>query len=174
MEQDPGPEPKSPSQAPQLPHLDAAWDPSLQDEDTDEFCWTELQLASRNGDLALVQALLAQDTSLANAPATGYYGQTALQAACMQGHEEVVAALLAAGADVDAPGGNNMQRNALQFACTTGHARIIEMLLTAGARVNAGTGGRPVTRYNGRTALQAAAEGGHEAVVRRLLELGAT
>ncbi|TQV95552.1 hypothetical protein V2A60_000741 [Cordyceps javanica] len=169
-----------------LPPLNAAWDPCLQTPDTDEFCWTPLQLAARAGDIDKIRRVLAQDPAAANEPPRGYYGQTALQAACVQGDAAAVQLLVDAGADVHFSGGNNFQRNALQIACGYGDERVVDILLAAGARVNevtpaAANGGggqssRPpvaVTRYNGRTALQAACDRGHVALVRRLLRLGA-
>lgn len=171
-----------------LPNIDAAYDPTtLGDEESDEPCWTPLQLAARNGRVAEVQELLrtGDAASIVNEAPRGYYGQTALQAACIQGHEDVVKLLLDTGADVHFCGGNNMQRTALQFACGQGNEKIIDMLLRHGSEINMAHGNgaqrhsgddrRPttVTRYNGRTALQAAAERGHVAIVEKLLRLGA-
>lgn len=159
----------------QQPPPDAAFDPTLVSDDPDEYCWTPLQLAARSGDLPQVESILASTVddnerqAAVNAPPAGYYGQTALQAACMRGHADVVKALLAAGADIHAAGGNNSHRNAFEVACGAGNRRIVDMLLDAGAIVNVGR----VTRYGGRTPLQAAAEGGNEALVERLLTLGA-
>jgi hypothetical protein len=91
--------------------------------------------------------------------------------ACAATSRYVVGVLLGAGADVHAPGGNNFQRNALQLACSTANMQVVRMLLDAGAEVNVGS--RPwsgpitksmkpiVSRYNGRTALQATAEQSH-------------
>ncbi|EFX06551.1 ankyrin repeat-containing protein [Grosmannia clavigera kw1407] len=162
------------------------------DHDADEPRWTALQLAAGDGDLARVRALLDGGHEQVNAPATGYNGRTALQAACLGGHRDVVRVLLEAGADVDAPGGNNSMRTALQLACGVGgeeeedededekdkkHDDVntdntdndpIHLLLAAGAALNA-----PAARYNGRTALQAAAETGPIATVALLLRLGA-
>lgn len=170
-----------------LPPIDAAYDPTLLTDDSDEYCWTPLQLAARGGHVAKVKDLLASTPSAINDPPRGYYGQTALQAACIYGHEDVVRLLLAAGADVHFYGGNNMQRTALQFACGQGNETVVDMLLDNGAQVNVapcqpGDQGRAphprkpttiVTRYNGRTALQAAAERGHIRIVSKLLDLGA-
>lgn len=159
------------------------------DED-DEPRWTDLQLAAKDGDVGRVQALLASGREDVNAPAAGYYGRTALQAASQSGTEAVVRLLLEAGADVDAPGGNNSMRTALQLACgreeekeenevnesdesdesdegQTGDG-VVELLLAAGANIHS-----PAARYCGRTALQAAAERGSLRCVRRLLLLGA-
>ncbi|KAL7935941.1 ankyrin repeat protein [Trichoderma chlorosporum] len=176
-----------------LSPLDAAWDPSLPTEDVDEYCWTPLQLAARSGELQIVQKILASDPSAVNDPPSGYYGQTALQAACMQGHEDVVGHLLDAGADVHFCGGNNFQRTGLQIACGQGNESIVRMLLAAGSEINmnpstnhgirlltqthetahSGLTTAAVARYNGRTALQGASERGHLSIVKLLLELGA-
>ncbi|KAI8202228.1 hypothetical protein K4K52_006636 [Colletotrichum sp. SAR 10_76] len=105
-----------------LPPLDAAWDPTLQTDDGEEYCWTPLQLAANPGAV--------------NDPPRGYYGQTAIQAACMHGHEQAVQMLVDAGADIHFCGGNNFQRNALQIACGHGNEKVVEILLSAGAKVN--------------------------------------
>ncbi|KAJ1324524.1 ankyrin repeat domain-containing protein 50 [Microdochium nivale] len=183
-------------------------DRATDDEGEEDYCWTPLQLAAKANDLAAVTAILdraataagvAPDIDVVNAPPTGYYGRTALQAACESGREAVVSALLAAGARVDAPGGHNSGRTALQLAClTTSTAdvpnlqlhyvderelrdhqavrhRIIDALLQS-ARA-AGVAGDVVnmraSRYNGRTALQAASEAGDATLVEKLLALGA-
>ncbi|EHK20495.1 ankyrin repeat protein [Trichoderma virens Gv29-8] len=176
-----------------LSPLDAAWDPSLPTEDNDEYCWTPLQLAARSGDVQMVREILALNSSAVNDPPRGYYGQTALQAACMQGHEEIVRCLLDAGADVHFCGGNNFQRTGLQIACGQGSETIVQMLLAAGSEINMSPATNhgirvltqtyqtphsapktfAVARYNGRTALQGASERGHRSIVKLLLELGA-
>lgn len=113
--------------APPLP--DAKWDPtplSENDDEDEEPQWTDLQLASRIGDLTRVEEILsacidsAQRLEVVNHPPVGYYGQTALQAASMRGHYHVAQALIDAGADINAPGGNNIYRNAFELACGTG------------------------------------------------------
>lgn len=77
------------------------------DEMTEEDgCWTELQLAAKDGDIAKARALIDSGVDI-NAPASGYYGNTALQAACLFGNEDVARLLIERGADVNAPGGNN-------------------------------------------------------------------
>ncbi|KAL7920744.1 ankyrin repeat-containing domain protein [Trichoderma austrokoningii] len=177
-----------------LSPLDAAWDPSLPTEDVDEYCWTPLQLAARSGDIQAVRDILAsQGRSAVNDAPRGYYGQTALQAACMQGHEDVVKYLLDAGADVHFCGGNNFQRTGLQIACGQGNENVVRLLLEAGSEVNMSPAMNhgiriltrsqqeahsppktfAVARYNGRTALQAASERGHLNIVKLLLERGA-
>ncbi|WYZ43856.1 hypothetical protein EsH8_VII_000292 [Colletotrichum jinshuiense] len=168
-----------------LPPLDAAWDPTLQTDDGEEYCWTPLQLAARGGELDKIREILAANPAAVNEPPRGYYGQTAIQAACMHGHEQAVQMLVDAGADIHFCGGNNFQRNALQIACGHGNEKVVDILLSAGAKADEVLSrptrwihGSPassviVTRYNGRTALQAASERGHEHLVSRLLELGA-
>jgi len=145
-------------------------DPTIGDsfeEVEEEDRWTDLQLASRDGDLSTIEGLLSDPSTNINAPPTGWYGQNALQAACAQGHTSVVARLIAAGADVNAAGDFNRPRTALQIACVAGNVEIVEMLLAAGADVNV-----PAAKYNGRTALQAASEGGHLLVIEKLLGIG--
>ncbi|KAL6859428.1 ankyrin repeat-containing domain protein [Trichoderma novae-zelandiae] len=180
-----------------LSPLDAAWNPPLPTEDNDEYCWTPLQLAARGGELHIVQEILASNPTAVNDAPCGYNGQTALQAACMQGHEDVVKCLLNAGADVLFCGGDNFQRTGLQIACGQGNEKVVRLLLEAGSEINMSpatnhgirvvtqshqTGPRTahalpkpfvVARYNGRTALKGAAERGHLDIVKLLLELGA-
>lgn len=167
-----------------LPPLDAAWDPTLETDDCDAYCWTPLQLTARSGQVERIKELIASNPTAVNEPPRGYYGQTAIQAACMHGHQRVVQILVDAGADIHFCGGNNFQRNAFQIACGQGSEEIVDILLKAGAKINevsTTSASRPqappglsvVTRYNGRTALQAASERGHLHLVGRLLDLGA-
>lgn len=152
-------------------------------EDKDEYCWTSLQLAAREGDTAKIKRLLATNPAAVNEPPQGYYGLTAVQAACMQGHEEAVQLLVNAGADLHFSRSNNFQRNALQIACGQGNERIVDILLQDGAKVDdrrssplrttSSKSQVMVTRYSGRTALQAASERGHMHLVSKLLHLGA-
>lgn len=46
----------------------------------------------------------------------------------MREHEEVVGVLLAAGADIGAPGGNNIYMNAFEYACGTGNTTCLHPL----------------------------------------------
>lgn len=86
-----------------------------------------MQLAAREGNVDRVKQILSQAADayerqrIVNERPVGWYSQTALQAACMREHEEVVRVLLAAGADIGAPGGNNIYMNAFEFACGTGN-----------------------------------------------------
>ncbi|KXG52155.1 uncharacterized protein PGRI_084390 [Penicillium griseofulvum] len=88
----------------------------------------------------------------------------ALNIAAKGNHMEMVQALLAAKADVNAAPFELCGRTAIQAAAEGGHLKVVQTLLAAKAEVNV----RPT--YNaGRTALQAAAEGGHLEVVQTLL-----
>ncbi|PNH08670.1 Ankyrin repeat domain-containing protein 29 [Tetrabaena socialis] len=60
---------------------------------------------------------------------------TALFAACKEGHEEVAKALLAGGADVNAK--NTDGATALFVACKGGHIEVAQVLLATGADINA-------------------------------------
>ncbi|KAI8269529.1 Ankyrin repeat domain-containing protein 17 [Colletotrichum sp. SAR11_239] len=171
-----------------LPPLDAAWDPTLQTDDGEEYCWTPLQLAARGGELENIREILAADPEAVNDPPRGYYGQTAIQAACMHGHEQAVQMLVDAGADIHFCGGNNFQRNALQIACGHGNEKVVDILLNAGAKAAAGGGyitilklllqhGADINgasaKYKGYTALQGACLGGHLEIVDLLIKEGA-
>ncbi|KAJ4397884.1 hypothetical protein N0V93_002121 [Gnomoniopsis smithogilvyi] len=163
---------------------DARWDPTAlpSHEDDDEPRWTKLQLAAREGNTYRVNEILSRTSDeterqrVVNAPPAGWYGQTALQAACMHEREDVIRILLAAGADIGAPGGNNIYMNAFEGmndidSKKLGNIRLVRQLLDAGATLLVNPA--EVTRYQGRTPIQAAAESGSQAVVDLLLELGA-
>ena len=73
-------------------------------------------------------------------------------------HRDIIEALLAAGADVNAPA-LEAGRTAAQAAAGAGFLDLLQELMAIGANVNA-----PASR-SGRTALQAAAENGHLRIV---------
>ena len=81
------------------------------------------------------------------------------------GLTEMVAGLLARGADVDARASDDA--TALMLAAKNGHTEIIAKLLDQGADVNA------VIRPDGGTALMFAALNGHTEIVAQLLDRGA-
>jgi ankyrin repeat protein len=85
-------------------------------------------------------------------------------AAAQQGDVAAVAALLLAGARVDAA--NKQGETALHKAAREGHAPVVTALLQAGARVDAAD-------KDGVTALHEAAANGHAPVVAALLQAGA-
>ena len=92
----------------------------------------------------------------------GKYG-SALTAASSQGYKTVVKLLLAAGADVNAQGGN-----ALEAASSQGYKTVVKLLLAAGADININAQGGIYDN-----APQAASDRGYEALVKLLLAAGA-
>jgi hypothetical protein len=89
---------------------------------------TQLYYAAKAGLPCTVRLLL--DNGAAIDDEGGIYG-TALQIACIRGHEDVVQALLERGADVNAKCG--LHGDALTASCFRGHVSITRMLLEAGA-----------------------------------------
>ncbi|KAI7779403.1 hypothetical protein LA080_000883 [Diaporthe eres] len=166
--------------APPLP--DAKWDPtplSTEDED-DEPKWTEIQLASRIGDLArvteilgslytgnlrLIRLLLEAGAIVDPEKVTRYQGRTPIQAAAESGHEEVVLLLLDLCANINAPASPSSGITALQAACFQGHIKLASLLIARGADCNS-----PPGKSNGYTALQGACLAGEEDIVRMLLD----
>ena len=119
-------------------------------------------LAAAHGALARVEALIAWHVDVNAASNAG--GITALFWASGWGHVEVVRALLAAGAGVNAADddGNTM----LIFASYNGHVEVARALLAAGTGVDA-------ANNDDDTALFTASYRGHVEVVRVLLAAGA-
>jgi ankyrin repeat protein len=125
--------------------------------------YTPLQWASRRGNLALAQLLLAEG---ARVDQRDFNGDRALLWAADAGKVEVVRLLLAAGAvpqSLDDP----YHRTPLMVAAGGGHAEVIRVLLEAGAD--------PTTRdQSGDSALHYAAMWGGVDAVRALLQSDAT
>jgi uncharacterized protein len=115
----------------------------------------ELLEASAAGDLSRVKTLLAAKT---NVNAKDQQGYTALIVASSNGYLEVVRALPAEGADVNAEAANG---TALTIASQKGSLEVVRVLLAAGADVNA-------KAFNGETATSLAKKGGHPDVVQLL------
>ncbi|KAE9364186.1 ankyrin [Stipitochalara longipes BDJ] len=128
----------------------------------------------RDPNLELVRTLLAAGADV-NAPAAGFKGRTALQAAVERNmpyndvySAELVEILLAAGADIHAPAAEDGGVTALQAAAMRGFVGLAVRFLEMGADVNA-----PRAQESGRTALEIAAEWGRIDMVKLLLDAGA-
>ncbi len=117
--------------------------------------------AARDGDTAVVRALLAQG---AGVDATEGDGTTALHWASYRDDVEIVELLLDAGADVDAT--NGLGATPLWTAGQNGSAVMVRRLLTAGANPN-------LALLAGETPLMVAARAGAPDVVDLLLTHGA-
>ena len=97
-------------------------------EDENEIGWTPLLLASRGGNAELAAFFIRYGADV-NCLSRSH--QSALHAACWNGHDDVVALLLSYGADVNVQ--NNFGQTPLHWACHYGHASIAKMLLRHGA-----------------------------------------
>ena len=124
---------------------------------------TPLALACLNGNLAIVEALLAAGAD-PNAVQT-HSGETALMTAARTGAAPVVRALLDKGADVNAKEPTRGQ-TALMLAASEQHPEVIRLLIQRGADVHARS-------LSGSTALLLAARDGNVETARSLLEGGA-
>lgn len=101
--------------------------------------------AAKKGDLGTLGALLKADQQLIEARDAD--GSTALHCAAWKGHPEVVAFLIAAGADARAENSNDhWGTTPLHAAAHANQAAIVRMLIDAGADVNAkdGSGRTPL------------------------------
>lgn len=121
---------------------------------------TPLHSVVGSGQGKAVRILL--DINGINVDATDFLDNTPLTFAATHGHDEIVAWLLAAGADPSGTFGSN----ALERASEAGHYNCAELLINAGTDVNGpGSGGN--------TPLQSACRRGHESLVVLLIERGA-
>ncbi len=121
--------------------------------------------AAATGQTERVRTLLKQDAALANAFAVDGFHPLGL--ACFFGHPQTVEALLAAGADVNAPSREAMKVTPLHSATTARQPAIARMLIARGANVNAAAG------ENGFAPLHEAAASGSFELAKLLLEHGA-
>jgi quinoprotein dehydrogenase-associated probable ABC transporter substrate-binding protein len=129
---------------------------------TDHSGWTPLMFAAWDDDPALVKMLLAHGAKMT---ATENAGMTPLGIAAQNGKNKAAAALLDAGADVNAPvaqGGYSP----LMLASISGSPELVKLLISHGANVNAANPG-------GVTALMIAAANDRANVVELLLSSGA-
>lgn len=122
-----------------------------------EFGGTLLQVAVSNGDLAILEMLIAAKADVNLNPSEGWRN-TALQSASEQGSLDAVQLLLAAGAELDVAGSTAPP---LLLAIQNGHIQVFERLLAAGADIHA-------TAYRGQTMLQAAENSGNAEIQERL------
>ena len=117
-----------------------------------------LVLAARADYAATVDALLA---AKANVNARSAVGDSAIMAAALNGHLDLVKKLRARGAEI-----NNAGWTPLIYAATGGHDAIVEYLLAEGANVNA-------VSPNGTSALMMAVREGKGSTVTLLIAKGA-
>ncbi|TMW69733.1 hypothetical protein Poli38472_001889 [Pythium oligandrum] len=134
--------------------------------DADHDGKTALHLASENGHLEVVEALLAMAEVRKMANAKDRKGMTALHLASENGHLEVVAALLAmAGVMKKVDVMDKRGWTALHFASIKGHSKVVSKLLTKGAKVS-------VADQDGHTPLHLASKNHNSSIVELLLENG--
>ena len=135
-----------------------------------------LQTAAYEGNLDAAELLLDHGAEINAAPLLSFFEdrydfclfRTALQAAAGKGDLKLVRFLLDCGADVESKvPSENGQGTALQFAAIAGSMSVVTELIQKGADVSA-----PAIDYDGRTALEGAAEHGRLDVVQLLLDLG--
>jgi hypothetical protein len=156
--------------------------PAAEQEEEGMRAAIELSMASANPPAAMVRAALAAQGGSAGAmpapiaaqrlPAynaawnqpVGPVGETRLQMAANDGHEALVGAMLAKGADPNH--GGMLECAPLCVAAMKGHHAVARLLLGGGAGANEANG-------NGATPLFVAAQQGHTQTVALLLEHGA-
>ena len=124
-------------------------------------CATALHKAATNGDARLVRELAADKPEEIDKV---HGTKSALMLAASNGHQDVVVALLEAGADVNIE--NNDGWTALHAAAFNGHSEVQRILIEHGADVNA-------TYWNGYTPLMFSARHGPVETIQLLIEAGA-
>ncbi|ETS77507.1 hypothetical protein PFICI_11381 [Pestalotiopsis fici W106-1] len=115
-----------------------ASDAKLSDDEKKDILQRSLAMAASNGDLDQVNSILGgKGKAIVNVNAVDDDGTPPLVYASCFGHENVVQALVDAGADVDKQDRN--QWNALMWAMTNRHKGIAKILLDNGASPDAKT-----------------------------------
>jgi ankyrin repeat protein len=122
----------------------------------------DIHEAARTGDLIKIRALIEQTPGLAGA--RDQTGRTPLHWACRGVHPEVVAYLVAHGADANAR--DNANVTPLHSVSSRGHLEAANALVAAGARLDVQMNGQS-------TPLHLAAAQGHRDLAAFLLEKGA-
>lgn len=123
---------------------------------------TPLIIAAKRGNTELARTMIDAGANVNQQSVTER--ATALMAASLGGHVDIVRMLLERKADANVA--DRVGKTAMVYASGSGHTRIVEMLLDYGVPVNA--------RYdNDLTALMWAAGQGHDATAKLLLERGA-
>lgn len=125
--------------------------------------WTALHMAANSDNVTILEALLSGD---ANPNLKTDAGQTPLHMAAMGGHAAVARLLLAKGAQPNAV--NHRGQTPLTVSVVLGnHPEFVSLLIQRVGDINHADN-------NGATALHYAVHGGHDALVRLLLEHGAS
>jgi ankyrin repeat protein len=126
---------------------------------------TPFMLACRKGHLEVVE-MLFEATKGVGLNEQDHFGRTALQHAAVGGHKDIVTFLLNKRAEANTR--NRERSTPFMGACAKGHLDVVQIL-------HAATEGQWLEQrdYDGRTALQCAAEDGHRDVVAFLLSKGA-
>lgn len=139
----------------------------VEDEGHPVFYGTAVQIAARQGNMALIR-LLCHAGADVNAPAFRWGGRTALQAAVESGNYSVIGYLLAAGADVNAAAAEKGGITALAAATVSQDRNILSSMCEEGASFRETSAGDYAV-----TALAAATANRDVRFVRRLLHAGA-
>lgn len=124
----------------------------------------EFHEAVRAGDLERVSRMLAEDPARVDARDSDRYAYFPLHIAAREGHLDVAARLLDAGAEIDA--GDSDDSTPLHVAALGGQAEMVAFLIERGADIAR-------RDHNGAYSLSFAASAGDPATVQTLLDAGA-